>query len=243
MADPILIYTLLVVFAATLVVPFVIGLVRGPDAHPARPHPAGEAPLRPLGRVTGVYLRFLALYGLAAVVSFATGEGGLACATGSATATPVAGYPARPGAVVRAAGVQACALHPSAGQWILSMLIRLPGPIVLATVLLMIWQLVREARRGGPFTARAVAIMSRLGLVVLIGTAVAGAVSRAASDVLLGSLLTDPRFIDPTVGIDVVPGALRALLPVPLLAGVALISFARITRAGLALDEEVRATV
>ena len=38
-------------------------------------------------------------------------------------------------------------------------------------------------------------------------------------------------------------GSLHALLPVPALAGVGLLTFARITRAGVALDEEVRATV
>jgi hypothetical protein len=121
---------------------------------------------------------------------------------------------------------------------------RLPGPILWATVLLMIWQLVREARHTGPFTARTAAIMWRLGLVVLIGAAAAGAIFRLGSDLLLQTLMVDPPFSGAGIAADALfSGALRALLPVPALAGAALLSFALITRAGVVLDEEVKATV
>ncbi len=119
----------------------------------------------------------------------------------------------------------------------------LPGPLLWATVLLMIWQLVREAQRNGPFTARTAAIMWRLGLVVLIGAAIAGAIRELGSDLLVRTLMANPPYPGLGMPLDVVYGALRALLPVPLLAGAALLSFARVTRAGVVLDEEVKATV
>lgn len=247
MAAWILIATGLAVLAGTLIVPFVIGLVRGPAASRAATDPAGEKSMRPLSRVADLYGRFLALAGFAVVASFATGQRGSVCASmaGVASGAP-AGYPARAGAVIQGDGVvQACAAHPSTAQWVLDALMQLPGPLLLATVLLLIWQLIREAGRNGPFTARTAGIMWRLGLVVLIGTAVAGAVSRLGTDLLLQMFLQDPPYVGaPSVLADVLfSGSLHALLPVPALAGAGLLTFARITRAGVALDEEVRATV
>ena len=247
MAAWILIATGLAVLAGTLIVPFVIGLVRGPAASRAATDPAGEKSMRPLSRVADLYGRFLALAGFAVVASFATGQRGSVCASmaGIASGAP-AGYPARAGAVIQGDGVvQACAAHPSTAQWVLDALMQLPGPLLLATVLLLIWQLIREAGRNGPFTARTAGIMWRLGLVVLIGTAVAGAVSRLGTDLLLQMFLQDPPYVGaPSVLADVLfSGSLHALLPVPALAGAGLLTFARITRAGVALDEEVRATV
>lgn len=246
MASLVLIYGVLAAFAAMLIVPFVIGFVRGPDGSQPRPDPVGDASLRPLGRMAGIYLRFLALYGFAAVVSFASGPRGPVCAPTQMPAVGPQEYGGtRPGAVLQSTGdLQACAPHPSTVEWILHVLTRVPGPLALATVLVTIWQLVREARRHGPFTARSVQIMWRLGLVVLIGAAAAGALSRLGNDLLLQQLMTNSPQAGAGMAIDVlVSGAARALLPIPALAGVALLSFARITRAGVALDEEVRATV
>jgi len=246
-AADILIYTVLAVLAGMIIIPFVIGLVRGPEVGRPQPDPAGDASLRPLGRLTGIYLRFLALYGFAAVVSIATGPRGRVCApTWIAAAGPRAEVGGtRPGAVLQFTGdLQACARHPSAAEWILHAFMRVPGPLALATVLLITWQLVREARQHGPFTARGVKLMWRLGVAVLIGAAAAGAVSRLSSDLMLQLLMTNPPQTGAGIAIDaLVSGAAKALLPIPALAGVALLSFARISRAGLALDEEVKATV
>lgn len=246
MAGQIILYTLFAVFAGMLIVPFVIGLVRGPQPAEPKIHPDGEASMRPVGRVAGIYLRFLALYGFAAIVSFATGQRGWVCgSTPYSREAPAPGYQLRPGAVVELAGsVRVCAPHPGAGQWALDLLVRLPGPVLLATILVVIWQLVREARRNGPFTVRTAAIMWRLGLVVLIGAVLAGAISQLGNDLLARMFMTSPPFTGVGMLADALfSGGLRALLPVPLLAGAGLLSFARITRAGVALDEEVRATV
>jgi hypothetical protein len=245
MAARIVIYTVVAVLAGTLIVPFLIGLVRGPAASRPRTDPAGENSMRPLSRVAGIYGRFLALYLFAAVVSFATGQRGSVCATMSGVGGAVAGYASRPGATVQTDGVlQACAQHPSPSQWVLDALMRLPGPLLLATVLVLIWRLVREAGRHGPFTARTAGIMWRLGLVVLIGTAVAGAISRLGNDLLLQMLLQNQPYSGLGVPVDLLAsGSLHALLPVPALAGAGLLTFARVTRAGVTLDEEVKATV
>lgn len=246
MAGRIVLYTVFAVFAGMLIVPFVIGLVRGPQPAGPKKHPDGEASMRPLSRVSGIYGRCVAFYLLVTVISLSTGQPGTVCATTPFSSSGAAGgYPGRPGADIQTAGfVQACVPHPTWAESTCQILMRLPGPVLWATVLLMIWQLVREAGRNGPFTSRTAQIMWRLGLVVLIGTAAAGALSRLGNDLLLRMLLADPPFVGLGVPTDVLfSGALRALLPVPLLAGAGLLTFARITRTGVVLDEEVRATV
>jgi hypothetical protein len=246
-AGAVLLYLVLAVFAGTLIIPFVIGLVKGPDPEP--PQPAEPAPMRPLSRVAGIYARYLALYALAAGFTLSHGSRGTVCATGAPVAGQGGGWaPAqtRAGAVLQAADwPQVCAAHPSTAQWIWYLMLRLPGPLLLATVLLMIWQLVREAGRTGPFTPRTTAIMWRLGVVVLAGSVLAGTVSQLGNDLLADALLTWPPFSGATVVADAVisGGVLHGLLPIPALAGAGLLSFARITKAGVALDEEVRATV
>jgi len=59
-----------------------------------------------------------------------------------------------------------------------------------------------------------------------------------ALDAVLNSLFR------PGVGYgDAVFGPIKALVPVPVIAGAAMLTFARIIRAGQAMDEEIRATV
>ena len=248
MAGAVLLYLVLAVLAGTLIIPFVIGLVKGPDQEPPQPQPADPAAMRPLSRVAGIYARYLALYALAAGISFGYGRGGSVCATAPSVAGRGGwvGAQTRAGATVQAVGgAKVCAPHPSTAQWIFSLMIRLPGPVLLATVLLIIWQLVRQASRTGPFTQRTAAIMWRLGVVVLAGSVLAGAVSQLGNDLLAGELLTFPPFIGAGIVPDavIVGGLMHGLLPIPALAGAGLLSFARITKAGVVLDEEVRATV
>ncbi len=72
MAGAVLLYTVLAVFAGMLIIPFVIGLVKGPDPEPL--HPAEPEPMRPLSRVAGIYARYLALFALAAGFSLSHGS-------------------------------------------------------------------------------------------------------------------------------------------------------------------------
>jgi hypothetical protein len=45
------------------------------------------------------------------------------------------------------------------------------------------------------------------------------------------------------IATDVLGGGLKAVFPVPVLAGAALLAFARMTRAAAVMDEELKATV
>jgi hypothetical protein len=237
--------------AAAVVVPFLIGYRKGPAAEPAAPDGQGAQLYRPLSRVVTLYGRFLVLYVLAELFrasygSF-SGQSPIVCATTPATTAGGggSGLVVRAGAVLQSNGaVQVCTAHPTGWQWFLYGLIRLPGQVFWIVVLLLAWQLIRQAARSGPFSARTAAIMQRLGLVIVAGTAVAAAISALGSDLLDGMLVASGGFAGAAVPLDFgVYEPLKALLPWPALAGAALISFARITRAGAVLDEEVRATV
>ena len=111
-------------------------------------------------------------------------------------------------------------------------------------VLLLIWLLVREANRSGPFTPRAAAVMRQLGWVVIGGSMIAAALSHLGADLLTRMLMTPATFDAKGIAVDVLlAGPFKALLPVPALAGSALLAFARITKAGAVLDDEMKATI
>jgi hypothetical protein len=117
-------------------------------------------------------------------------------------------------------------------------LLSLPSSLVWMAVLLLLWRVIRAARQTGPFTVQAAVAMRRLGWLIIAGTAVAAAVQGFALDQLLNTMLTPP-----TAYGDAVLEAFHALLPVPVLAGAALLTFARIIRLGAAMDDEIKATV
>jgi hypothetical protein len=149
------------------------------------------------------------------------------------------GVHAKPGSQLDVTGtIQACASHPDFGQRVLYTLTSLPTVLVWAGVLLLVWQIIRAARRDGPFTPRVATVMRRLGWFILGGSLIAALVQHLAADVLL---VTMARVSSPFV--SVIFGPLRALVPVPLLAGAALLSFARIIRLGAEMDDEIKGTV
>ena len=117
-------------------------------------------------------------------------------------------------------------------------LMSLPGLLVWAAVLLLLWRVIRAARQTGPFTVQAAVAMRRLGWLIIAGTAVAAAVQGFATDQLLNTVLTPSN----TYG-DAITDPIRALLPVPVLAGAALLTFARIIQRGAEMDAEIKATV
>ncbi len=80
--------------------------------------------------------------------------------------------------------------------------------------------------------------MRRLGWLIIVGTAAATALQGFALDQLLTTMLTPPGSHG-----DVLLGPVRSLLPVPLLVGAALLTFARIIRLGADMDDEIKATV
>jgi hypothetical protein len=234
------------------VVPFVVGVWRGYHGAAARPDPysapdAPGAPMRPLRWITGLYGRFLVFY-LVGVAVWATYRFQQVCVnTNEALYSKIgAGYgAARPGVALSQSGyVQACALHPGAGQWLLYLLTKLPSLALWACVLLLTTHLVRQAARTGPFTVQAAATMYVLGWVVIAGSILVGALSALGTDVLSQMLMTSGTLGAPGIVLDVlVRGPIEALVPVPALVGAALLTFSHITRVGAAMDEEIKATV
>ncbi len=155
-------------------------------------------------------------------------------------ALPADAVRAGPGATMIDAWVQchACAGDPTIAQRIWYSLIGLPTVIFWACVLRILWRMLSTARSRGPFAPQVATALRRLGWFIIVGAVVASAVHGLALDAVLNSLFR------PGVGYgDAVFGPIKALVPVPVIAGAAMLTFARIIRAGQAMDEEIRATV
>ncbi len=248
----ILIGLVLVAIAGWLVViPFIVGYVRGPQS--GRAHSGSAAPgdpMWPLRRVAGLYGAFMLLY-LAGIVfqasyGFSPGSTRLSVCvdTGYPYSGAAHGFAARPGASVSTGGdVTACALHPGPGQWVLYLMTKVPALVLWGCLLLLIWRLISEAARRGPFTPRAAAIVWLLGWTVIAGSYIAGVLSHLGADLLTGMLMRPATYSSTGVVVDVLLGPLKELLPVPALAGAALLTFAKITKVGVVLDDEIKATV
>jgi hypothetical protein len=248
---------LIVLVVGYLVIPFCVGLVQGPrsPAGPASSSVAPDAaPMRPLGTVARIYGGFLLLYiGLAVVAAkdgfYAHGvRHGAACVNtidGLPLSARGEGWQARPGTSLGAVGdLQACVLHPSTGQWTLLALTAVPNLLLWAAVLLMIVRLVRHAAQHGPFTPRTAALMRQLGWLILAGCVVVGTLHAVGTDLLTDAVLSPQPYASASIAVDaLIAGPLAALIPVPALAGVALLSFASMTKTGAVMDEELRATV
>jgi hypothetical protein len=209
---------------------------------------------QPLGRVAGLYGRFLVLYLALTIFGGFRGFYGNSGPSGSLCVNT--GYPfdagtvnpgvfAKHGAALSSAGgIRACALHPSLGQWGLFLLTRLPGLAAWAIVLVLILRLVRQATSTGPFTPQSAVIMRQLGWILIGGSMAAAALGELGADVMARMLMTPPPHDTKGIVFGVLVAApVRALFPVPALAGAALLTFARITKAGAIMDEELKATV
>ncbi len=158
---------------------------------------------------------------------------------GGADWTSQQGIAVRPGTSVSINGtLQACALRPGTGQRLLYTLMSLPGLLVWVSVLLLLWLVIRQADRTGPFTRQVAVAMRRLGWLVIIGSAAAAAVRGFALDKLLNTMLVTQDHFG-----DTLSEPFHALLPVPVLAGAALLTFARIIRLGTDMDADLRGTV
>src|SRR5215469_3958671 len=150
-------------------------------------------------------------------------------------------YAAKVGAQLQppSAPLSACAIHPGVGLHLLYSLTVIPQTLLWGGILLLLWRLLVIARRRGPFTARVAAAMQLLGWYIIAGAVLAAAIEQLASVLLLDALVAPaPEGIG-----AVAVAALRALVPVPALAGTGLLTFARIVRLGAAMDDELRGTV
>jgi hypothetical protein len=207
-------------------------------------------PLESLTWMFGAWMAFA--LGAAAIATW-LGSGSIGgfgraavCATLPNIGTDVGGVPvgmgisARRGATVDTAGtIHACVTHPTIAQQIWYTLIDLPSFIFWACLLFLLWRMLSTARSRGPFAPQVATALRRLGWFIIVGAAVAGAVHGVALDAVINSLF---RHGGPGYG-DALIATLRALLPVPVIAGATMLTFARIIRAGQAMDEEIKATI
>jgi hypothetical protein len=165
------------------------------------------------------------------------------CATNSRTVVsnghpPSLAHSVRPGAYLSLSSpVQVCADHPGAGQRVLYTLTQLPSALVWVVALLLLWRLMRVAARRGPLAIEVAAAMRFLGWFVLIGSVAAILLQGLANQLLLDTMVVHESDVAGIVG------ALLHGLPIPVLVGAGLLTFARIIRIGAALDEEIKGTI
>jgi hypothetical protein len=144
---------------------------------------------------------------------------------------------ARPGHSVSINGsLEVCADHPTPGEQALSVVAALPAVLFWGGVLFLLWRMMLTARRNGPFTPRVAAAVRRLGWFIIIGSTTAAVVHLIATDTLL-TIMT--KITNPFPNLILVP----LHLPIPVLTGAALLTFARVVNAGAAMDAEIQATI
>lgn len=121
------------------------------------------------------------------------------------------------------------------GEQALDVVAALPAVLFWGGVLFMLWRIMVTARRNGPFTRRVAVAVRRLGWFI-IGSTAAAAVHLIAVDTLLTAMTKITNPFPNLIGVPL-------HLPIPLLTGAALLTFARMVTAGAAMDAEIQATI
>jgi hypothetical protein len=155
---------------------------------------------------------------------------------------------AKPGASMEIIGtVQACTTHPGIGQWALYGLAEVPTIVAWCGVLLLLWRMIRVAGREGPFTPAVATAMRRLGWFILAGSLTVAVLRAVSTGLLLSGQLQGGTIPGQTIGgdlfVELAWGVVRSTMPVPALAGAALLSLARIFRVGVAMENDLKGTV
>lgn len=204
-------------------------------------------PLESVTAFLGSLLLFaLTAYAVFAAVTGQVGSFGSVCVTqpgvqyaDSGWSNPY-GVAARPGASDSIVGaVQVCALHSGIGQDVLYALTVIPAVAFWGVVLLLLWRMIVLARRAGPFTPAVATAMRRLGWLIIAGSATVAVVRAIALNQLLNAMLVAPG----SDVVNVVVALARGLFPVPALTSAALLTFARIIRLGVRMDDDIKGTV
>jgi len=203
-------------------------------------------PLESVTRFFGALMIIAALVGVAFLVFGSGGTyGGLpgnVCVTQPGTSYNSSDWnnpfvTARPGHSASIIGsVSVCADRASLGEQTLGVVAALPAVLFWGGLLFMLWRIMVTARRNGPFTRRVAVAVRRLGWFIIIGSTAAAVVHLIAIDTLL---MVMSKITNPFFNLILVP----LHLPIPLLTGAALLTFARIVMAGAAMDAEIQATI
>jgi DUF2975 family protein len=203
-------------------------------------------PLESVTTFFGALMIIAALVGVAFLVFGSGGTyGGLpgnVCVTNPGTEYNSSGWhapfvTARPGHSITVLGsLQVCADHATLGEQALGVVAALPAVLFWGGVLFLLWRMMVTARRNGPFTPRVAVAVRRLGWFIIVGSTIAAVIHLIAVDTLL-TIMT--RIDNPFPNLILVP----LHLPVPVLVGAALLTFARIVTVGAAMDAEIQATI
>jgi hypothetical protein len=147
------------------------------------------------------------------------------------------GVSARPGALINFnAALEACANHPSVGERFLYTLTNVSSLVWLGLIFLL-WRIVRAAEAAGPFTPKVARLLRFTGWFIIIGSIAAASAQGAATDALLNMTLNGHDNFG-----DAIPVPNGGLI-IAVLAGAVALTFARITRLGTRMDEDLQGTV
>lgn len=223
------------------------------DTHPdsvgtPAPRARRRDPLEPLSTTTGVLLGLLCT-GLVLAVGatiFASGSilgwgrsASVCVTTNWQTSSDDTGWPGSPHLAPNVSaitsGFRLCTDHPSTAQRLWYTAQELPTTVLLVGAVLLMYLFVRAAQRSGVYTPTAARRLRVLGWFLLLGPVAQTAIRHLASTQLAKGML---------IGGD---GPLRtttySVQWAALLAGIAVLSFARILRLGSGMREELEAVI
>ena len=132
-----------------------------------------------------------------------------------------------------------CVMNATGGQRALAYLGSAPGTLFKLAVFVLVAWLLLVARREGPFTPRVHRMLMVLGWLVIAGSVVASVTHDVAGAYFLSSAVTVPV----PVKDDVLSALYGAVLSAPVLAGCAVLTLARIMRAGSLMRDDLEGTV
>ncbi|GGJ64860.1 DUF2975 domain-containing protein [Streptomyces brasiliensis] len=197
--------------------------------------------LEPMATVVSVVLRILlALATAGLVLSVARGSWGsfsvcIADESSTSSATP-GGFAAESGAQVDSIP-RYCAETPDAHLRLLDALSDLPSTLLLISGLFLLYRFLQGAAREGVYTAQTASRLRLVGWWLLVGSLVVEIAEANARAALLAALAKDVGFSAETV-LNMWTFPYLAVLT-----GLGLLTFARITRAGVSMREDLEGVV
>ncbi|MET7381458.1 DUF2975 domain-containing protein [Streptomyces sp. NPDC005526] len=197
--------------------------------------------LEPMATVVSVVLRILlALATAGLVVSVIRGSWGgiLVCITDESSSSSAApgGFAAESGAQVGSIP-RYCAEAPDAHLRLLDALSNLPSTLLLISGLYLLHRFLRGAAREGVYTAQTASRLRLVGWWLLVGSLVVELAEATARAALLAALAKD---------VDFSAGTVLNMWTFPYLAvltGLGVLTFARITRQGVSMREDLEGVV
>jgi hypothetical protein len=132
-----------------------------------------------------------------------------------------------------------CVINATGGQRALAYLGSAPPTVLKLAIFVLVAWLLLVARRKGPFAPRVHRMLVVLGWLVIAGSAVATIAHEVAGAYFLASAVTVPV----PVKADVISALYDGAFGAPLLVGCALLTLARIMRAGSLMRDDLEGTV